>query len=100
MAYERTSRYVNVETAEMTVTDRDGQERVIVYTRRRRIPSYEDQPTLAKHRAEEGDRLDNIAARYLGDPTQFWRLCDANVVLKPEELEVIGRVVRVAMARE
>jgi hypothetical protein len=100
MTFEPTSRYANVETAEMTVTDRDGQVRVIAYVRRRRIPSYEDQPTLAEHRVEQGDRLDNIAARYLGDPTQFWRLCDANVVLQPEELETIGRVIRVAMARE
>ena len=100
MSFEPTSRYAAVERAEMTVTDSDGQERVIAYVRRRRIPSYEDQPTLARHRVEQGDRLDNVAARYLGDPTQFWRLCDANLVLKPEELEDVGRVIRVAMANE
>ena len=33
-----------------------------------------------------GDRLDNLAARYLGDPEQFWRLCDANGAMRPEEL--------------
>jgi hypothetical protein len=100
MAFEPTSRYYNVETDELTVTGPDGQERVIAYKKRRVIPSYEDQPTLAEHRVAEGDRLDNITARYLGDPTQFWRLCDANVVLTPEELEAIGRVIRIAMARE
>lgn len=100
MAYEPTSRYATVETATLTVRDPDGQERVIAYTRRRMIPSYEDQPTLAEHRVAEGDRLDNVTAIYLGDPTQFWRLCDANVVLRPEELEAVGRVIRVAMARE
>jgi hypothetical protein len=26
-------------------------------------------------------------------------VCDANVVLRPEELEVVGRIVRIAMAR-
>ena len=26
----------------------------------------------------QGERLDNVAAQYLGDPTLFWRLCDAN----------------------
>ena len=100
MALEPTSRYYNVETDELAVTGPDGQERVIAYKKRRVIPSYVDQPTLAEHRVAEGDRLDNVTARYLGDPTQFWRLCDANVVLKPEELEAIGRVIRIAMARE
>lgn len=100
MAFDATSRYANVERAEMTVVDAGGQERVIAYVRRRVIPSYEDQPTLAEHRVVEGDRLDNVTARYAGDPTQFWRLCDANVVLRPAELEAVGRVIRVALARE
>lgn len=97
--FEPTSRYFGVETATRTVIDREGQERVIAYKRWRVIPSDEDQPTLAEHTVSEGDRLDNIAARYLGDPTQFWRLCDTNVVLRPTELEVVGRVIRVAMPR-
>jgi hypothetical protein len=100
MAFDPTSRYFAVETAEMTVTDRDGEPRVIAYKRRRFIPSYDDQPTLAEHRITEADRLDIVTALYLGEPTQFWRLCDANTVMKPAELESIGRVVRIAMARE
>lgn len=99
MAFEPGSRYFNVESVAMTVTDRDGRERIIAYKRRRVIPSYAGQPTLAEHRVTEGDRLDNISARYLGDATQFWRLCDANIVLKPEELEEIGRAIRIAMAQ-
>lgn len=35
-----------------------------------------------------GDRLDNLAARYLGDPQQSWRLCDANGAMQPEALVV------------
>jgi hypothetical protein len=100
VTFDPSSRYFNVEQAAMTVTDPDGQERVITYVRRRVIPRYDDQPTLAEHRVAEGDRLDNITARYIGDPTQFWRLCDANVVLQPEELEAIGRVIRIAMSQE
>ena len=39
----------------------------------------------------QGDRLDNITAKYLGDPEQFWRMCDANGAMRPEELtETIG----------
>jgi hypothetical protein len=34
----------------------------------------------------------------LGDPTQFWRLCDANGVLRPDELiQSVGTVIEVAM---
>lgn len=99
MAFDPGSRYYDVETATRTVTDADGNERVLRYKRRRVIPPQDDLPTLAEHRVTEGDRLDNITARYAGDPTLFWRLCDANAVLRPEDLEAVGRSVRIAMAR-
>jgi len=99
VSFDKSSRYYEVQTVQRTVRDPDGSERVISYKRRRVIPSYEDQPTLVEHRVQQGDRLDNVTARYVGDPTQFWRLCDANLVLKPEELEEIGRVIRVAMSQ-
>jgi hypothetical protein len=97
--FERTSRYYGIDTATISTTDPDGRERVVSYVRRRVIPSYDDQPTLVEHVVEEGDRLDNVTARYLGDPTQFWLLCDANLALRPDELEEIGRVIRVKMPR-
>jgi hypothetical protein len=99
MAFDPTSRYADVETTTRTVIDAEGRVRVLAYTRRRVIPAQDDLPTLAEHRVAEGDRLDTITARYAGDPTLFWRLCDANAVLAPAELEVVGRVVRIAMAR-
>lgn len=99
MAFDPGSRYFPVETATRTVTDVDGADRVLRYKRRRVIPPQEDLPTLAEHRVSEGDRLDNIAARYAGDPTLFWRLCDANAVLRPQELEEAGRIIRIALAQ-
>jgi hypothetical protein len=99
MAFDPSSRYVDVETATRTVTDADGEDRILRYKRRRVIPPQDDLPTLAEHRVTEGDRLDNITARYAGDPTLFWRLCDANAVLRPAELETINRIIRIAMAR-
>jgi hypothetical protein len=46
----------------------------------------------------QGDRLDNIAALYLGDPEQFWRICDANAAMRPNELtETIGRRLRITL---
>jgi hypothetical protein len=99
MAFDPSSRYYEVETATRTVTEADGNQRVLRYKRRRVIPPQDDLPTLAEHRVSEGDRLDNITARYAGDPTLFWRLCDANAVLRPQELEAVGRIVRIAMGR-
>jgi hypothetical protein len=45
----------------------------------------------------DSERLDNITDRYLDDPTLFWRVCDANLVLQPEELERRGRVIRITL---
>jgi hypothetical protein len=39
-----------------------------------------------EHTVAKGERLDHIAARYLGDPTQFWRIADAAAVIAPEDL--------------
>jgi hypothetical protein len=52
---------------------------------------------LQEHEVTQGDRLDNITHRYLGDPEQFWRLCDANGAMRPEELEVPGRRLRITL---
>ena len=36
-----------------------------------------------------GDRLDLVAARYLGDPTAAWQVADANGALDPDELTAV-----------
>jgi nucleoid-associated protein YgaU len=96
--FETNSRYYNVETAKMTVTDSDGRPRVVAYKRRRFIASSAGTVTLVEHTVTRGDRLDLITARYLGDPTQFWRVCDANDVLSPEELtREVGIRIRIAL---
>ncbi len=95
--FEPTSRYASIADARLTVRDADGRERVIVYKRQRFIPPPEGSTTLVEHTVAQGERLDNITARYLGDPTLFWRVCDANGVLQPAELEELGRVVRIAL---
>lgn len=99
MTFKPGSRYAELETATRVVTDADGNDRVLRYQRRRIIPPQDDLPTLAEHRIAEGERLDVITARYAGDPTLFWRLCDANAVLRPEELEIVDRIIRIALAR-
>ena len=96
--FEPTSRYQDIETVKMTVRDSRGEPRVVSYKRRRFIPSGVTMTTLAEHTVVQGDRLDNLAARYVGDPEQFWRICDANDAVRPEELtEKVGRVVRIGL---
>jgi hypothetical protein len=44
-------------------------------------------PTLTGfYQRKTGDRLDLIAARFLADPTWFWKLCDANNSMVPDAL--------------
>jgi nucleoid-associated protein YgaU len=95
--FDPTSRYFNSENTTLSVVDEDGTARSIVYIRRRFIPSGDDTMTVVEHTVTQGERLDNITARYLGDPTQFWRICDANNVFAPGELEEIGRVIKVTL---
>lgn len=94
MLFPANSRYQNVETSRCTRAD--GTE--AVYLERRFLPQPETLALLQEHSVVEGDRLDNIAAKYLGDPEQFWRVCDANRALRPEELtEEVGRRLRITL---
>jgi hypothetical protein len=68
-----------------------------VYLRRRFVPSPERFGLVQEHRVTSGERLDHIAANYFGDPELFWRVCDANGALKPEELEEVGRRLRITL---
>jgi hypothetical protein len=91
--FEPNSRYFKVEMTTLEQKDAGGKARTLVYKRRRFIPEAVGE-TLQEHRVVQGERLDNLTARYLGDPTQFWRVCDANSVLRPEELEEVSRLIR------
>ncbi|MEU1973414.1 hypothetical protein ABZ477_17300 [Microbacterium sp. NPDC019599] len=93
-------RYAGLEVVRITTQGPDGIPHDVAYTRRRVIPDYADQPVLAEHRVADRQRLDVITALYAGDPERFWVLCDANNVLSPEELERVGRVIRIPLAKE
>jgi hypothetical protein len=89
-----TSRYHFVGTALHTTPT--GEE--IIYLRRRFIPPPDRFSLLQEHLVREGERHDTLAAKLLGDPEQFWRLCDANGAMRPEELtETPGRRIRVTL---
>ncbi|MDP9190327.1 MAG: LysM domain-containing protein [Acidobacteriota bacterium] len=92
--FDPSSRYYAIEIAEITVADG----RTMRYVRRRFISQPSQFETLTEHTVTQGDRIDTIAARYLGDPQQYWRVCDANVVIRPDTLtEVPGRGVRITL---
>ncbi|NMG11606.1 LysM domain-containing protein [Brasilonema sp. UFV-L1] len=95
--FEQTSRYYKLKTETVTVTDGDGMSREVRYVQRRFIPSAEGMTTVIEHTVTQSDRLDNITARYIGNPTQFWQVCDANNVFRPDELEEVGRVIKIAL---
>lgn len=92
--YPIKSRYHGIDTA--TLQGPGG--RTIAYLKRRVVPQPERLALLQEHTVIQGDRLDNIAARYVGDPEQFWRICDANRAIRPEELtETVGRKLRITL---
>jgi hypothetical protein len=96
--FEPTSRYATVETTTLSRPDADGRPHVIAYKRRRVVPPAGGTATIVEHRYAQGERLDNITARYFGDPTQFWQICDSNEVLRPSELtDEVGRPIRISM---
>lgn len=88
------SRYYASETARLEVAGRA----TIVYLRRRFAPQPERLALVQEHTVSEGERLDNITAHYLGDPELFWRVCDANAAMRPDELtQTLGRRLRITM---
>lgn len=88
------SRYAGTPTARLELPDG----RSAVYLRRRLVPRPERFALLREHTVVQGDRLDLLAARHLGDPELFWRICDANGAMRPDELtETIGRRLRITL---
>jgi len=81
-AFAATSRYYGIPTAQLVRADG----RTVVYVRRRFLPAPEHFAVLQTIAIAAGDRLDNLAAQHIGDPLQFWRICDANRALLPEAL--------------
>jgi len=75
----RGSRYANVSEGQIT----DGRGREIRYKKVRFIP--ETRAQMA-HVVNQGERPDHIAHRYLRDPERFWRICDANLTMWPDDL--------------
>jgi hypothetical protein len=78
------SRYYGSST--LTYVTPAGQ--TITYLARRFAPQpgAPNYATIAQHTVTRADRLDLIAATYLGDPLMFWLICDANGAIRPSDL--------------
>ena len=96
VTFPTNSRYYG--SATLTFTAPDGE--TVSYLARRFVPQpgAANYATVAQHTVMQGDRLDLIAAKYLGDPLIFWLLCDANGAIRPDELTgTPGTVLNITM---
>jgi hypothetical protein len=73
------SRYLNMPQYSVTLSDRSVVQAV-------KLPAPGIQAVLGFYRRQRGDRLDQIAARFLADATEFWHVCDANGAMVPDAL--------------
>jgi len=93
VTFARGSRYERVPDG--LYTARDG--RQIRYKRLRTFPAAA--PAQGFHAVAQGDRLDLISYDGYRDPEQYWRICDANGALRPDDLlAVVGRRLAIPVA--
>src|SRR5260221_2431693 len=96
--FDSNSRYAQLNTATIIIPAGDGTTRTVRFVQRRIIPPADTSLTVSEHTVTEGDRLDNIAALYLDDPTAVWMICDANIVLRPTDLtDTIRRLITIVI---
>jgi len=77
--FEPPSRYLGVPT--YVVTDCRGRRVEVVA-----VPPAPGQALLGIHVLRQGERLDHLAARYLGEPTAWWRIAERNEAMVPAAL--------------
>lgn len=92
--FPTTSRYYGLATAGYIRSDG----KTVVYVRRRFLPSSDKLSVVHEHPVVEGERLDQLSTKFLGDPEQYWRICDANDAIMPDALvEPPGQTVKISL---
>ncbi|MGB3296645.1 MAG: LysM domain-containing protein [Phormidesmis sp.] len=86
--FDPRSRYYSLEEAifEQPTDGRTAARNSIAYKRRRFLPQGRDLVALAEVTVTQGERLDLLAHRLMGDSEQYWQICDANDTLNPATL--------------
>jgi hypothetical protein len=89
-----TSRYYGLPVLKLGA----GTDHETAYLARRFVPPSSQFAFLRTHIVTEGERMDLVAARELGDAQAFWRVCDANDAKNPDDLTAVpGRGLRIAL---
>jgi hypothetical protein len=85
-------------TGTLQYTDANGNNITYLAPRFVPQPGAANYAIIAQHTVKQGDRLDLLAAKYLGDPLLFWLLCDANGAVSPDDLLATpGSVLNITM---
>lgn len=89
-----TSRYAGLP---LKTTEINGVE--VTYVSRRFLPAADSLPQIGETQVQAGDRLDTLANRVITDPTQWWRIADANPSEDPTDLtDPAGQALRVTLS--
>jgi hypothetical protein len=91
--FTQNSRYLGISTNQITPPGGAP----VVYLLRRFIPPASTFAPLQNYTVAQGDRLDNVAANLIGDPGLYWRICDANTAMAPQDLEVPGLLLTITL---
>jgi hypothetical protein len=82
------SRYYGLPVLMMTSPNGDH----VSYVARRFIPPPSSFGVLQRYRAQQGDRIDVVAAALLGNPLSYWQICDANGAADPDDVTAVPGV--------
>lgn len=85
------------DSARATWTAPDG--RAVTYLQRRLLPAAGRFVTARLHEVRAGERVDMLAAAELGDAELSWLVADANLAMRPRELEQPGRILSIPESR-
>jgi hypothetical protein len=88
------SRYYGSGVEQITLSDGAA----VSYLSRRIIPQMSIYMRTQNYSVVAGDRLDNLAARFMADPTLFWMIADANAAMDASSLTTEpGRVILIPL---
>lgn len=91
--FDQSSRYAHLPVMRYRPPGADDDE-VVAYVGRRFIPAVDEHQPVAALVVRASDRIDHLATTAYGEPTQFWRLADANGARRPDDLtEEVGRAI-------
>ena len=89
------SRYYGAQAEQFTLPDGTP----VMYLARRIIPQAASYTVRQSYVIVDGDRLDNLASKFLGDPLLYWVICDANGAADPDTLTAQpGRTILIPVA--